>query len=395
VTPARSLRLRTAVLGAFAAALALAACTAPVGDAPDRPVRDPGSGTGTAADEQLCDPRPGAPAVGVFRGSGDPARIDEFEQWLGCHVEYVVEFPARDTWETIANPQYLVEQWQDESRGLILSVPMLPNDGDGSMEAGASGEYNSYYVLLAETLVEGGRQDALIRLGWEFNLPGSNWRADDPGVFRDYWRQVVDAMRSVSGQDFGFIWNPGRSGDDAVPYYPGDDVVDYVGVDVYDATGAAGTYPYPRSCDESCRLERQITAWDEEIYGGETGLAYYSQFARSRGKPLMLPEWGLWDRDDDNSGGENLYFLRQMHNFIYEPANNVVLQAYFEWDAPQGDHRLMDTFLEAGELFRDLFVYPPVVETLQPGAPIDPSTDPSDDDPAATSDVAEESEPTP
>lgn len=302
--------------------------------------------------------------MGVFRGSGDPASIDEFQEWLGCDVEYVVEFAARGTWDKIANPGYLVEQWRDDPRTLVLSIGLLPTQEEASMQAGARGEYNEYFVSLAESLVAGGRPDALIRLGWEFNLEGSNWRTDDPEVFREFWRQTVDALRSVNGQRFQFIWNPGRSGVDAVPYYPGDDVVDYIGIDVYDATGAPGTYPYPLFCDEACKLERQITAWNDEIYGGETGLAYYSRFARERGKQVMIPEWGLWERDDGNSGGENLYFLRQMYNFLYEPANNVVMHAYFEWDAGQGDHRLMDTFLEAGDLFRELFVYRP------PAAPV-------------------------
>jgi hypothetical protein len=297
--------------------------------------------------------------MGVFRDSAQPGLIDEFERWLGCDVEYVVDFPARNTWQTIAHPGYLVRAWEADPRSIVFSLAMLPTDEEATLDAGARGEYDAYFASFGRELVEGGRGDSIIRLAWEFNLRESRWFTPDPGLFQAYWRRIVRVLRGVEGQQFTFLWNPGRSGVDAVPYYPGDDVVDEIGVDVYDATGSAGTYPYPSDCDAACRVDRQIRAWNEQIYGGDTGLEYYSAFARSRGKPLTLPEWGLWDRPDGFSGGRNLFFIRRMHHFITDPVNDVAWHAYFEYDGDDGAHRLMTTFPEAGELFRALFVVPP------------------------------------
>lgn len=301
-----------------------------------------------------CTPDPSDPDVGIYRGSGQPQRVDDFEQWLGCRVEYVVDFPARETWEQIAYPDYLLDIWADDPRRLVLSLAMLPTDEPATMEAGVAGEHDDAFASFGRALVADGREDALLRIGWEFNLLSSRWYVDDPALFRAYYRHIVEVLREVPGQSFEFIWNPGRSGVDAVPYYPGDDVVDYIGLDVYDAIASPGTYPYPADCDDACRGERQQRAW-LEMYEGDTGLASYAAFARERGRPLVLPEWGLWERFDDTGGELNTYFLRQMHRFITDPANGVVFHAYFENNNDLGRHRLMTSFPEAGHVYRDLF----------------------------------------
>jgi hypothetical protein len=164
-------------------------------------------------------------------------------------------------------------------------------------------------------------------------------------------------MRSVPGTALEFDWNPnnGRNRYDAVPYYPGDDVVDYVGVDAYDASWAWGTYPYPDDCDARCRSGRQRNAWHRSVLGGRRGLEFWSAFARHHGKPMSLPEWGLWSRPDGHGGGENDYYLRRMHAFVSDPRNGVAYQSYFEFDGPDGPHRLMTTFAASGNTFRTLF----------------------------------------
>lgn len=334
------------------AATAVAGCSAtsdPVGSSqPD----NPDSGVARTAD---CEPRPGAADLGVFRGSGDPAPVDEFEQWLGCDVEYVIEFTHRATWEEIATPGYMTQQWDGDPRRLVVALAMLPDEEDGTMAAGARGEYDEYFESFGRELVEGGRGDSLIRPGWEFNADWSPYYTEDPQEFQEFWRRIVAALRSVDGQDFEFMWNPTVGGDDALPYYPGDDWVDIVGIDVYDATGSVGTYPYPANCDEDCRQERRTRAWESHLYGSDSGLRHYATFARFRDKPVMLPEWGLWNRLDGTAGGDNPYFIRQMYDFIMDPDNNVTMHAYFEYNDEDGEHRLMTDFPESAAVFRELF----------------------------------------
>jgi hypothetical protein len=51
---------------------------------------------------------PGADVpLGVFRGT-DAGEVTTFSTWLGRPVDYVVDFSARDTWNDIARPDYLL-----------------------------------------------------------------------------------------------------------------------------------------------------------------------------------------------------------------------------------------------------------------------------------------------
>lgn len=322
------------------------ASTSPTASASPTPAPDPRT---TACDHGSADPR-----VGVFRET-NRKRIATYQKWLGCRVDYVVDFSSRDNWFNISNPGYLLDEWEGMDRRLVLSVAMLPKQTEASFVEGARGDYDEHYRELAERLVNRGMHDTVLRIGWEFNLVNSVWYTEDVESFRAYFRNIVQAMRSVPGQEFEFTWNLGRSGVDAVPYYPGDDVVDHIGVDLYDATGMAGTYPYPAQCDNSCRLSRQTKAWNDGIYGGTRGLRFWAEFARSRNKPLALPEWGLWDRPDGTGGAANEFFIRKMHQFISDPANNVAYHAYFEFDGADGAHRLMTTFADVGQVYRQLF----------------------------------------
>jgi hypothetical protein len=110
-------------------------------------------------------------------------------------------------------------------------------------------------------------------------------------------------------------------------------------VDIYDQSWATNTYPYPSTCDAACRLTRQQTAWN----GHSWRLNTLRDFARARGKPLALPEWGVITRSDGHGGGDNPYFVQMMHDFILDLANNVVFHAYFNITNSRVDSRLTDS----------------------------------------------------
>lgn len=296
-------------------------------------------------------------ALGVFRGT-DPGAVATYERWLGRDVDLVVDFSTRATWADIAAPRHLLKTWRGTPYRQVQSVALLPEaDDSATIAAGAAGAYDDHYRELATRLVAAGQSDAILRLGWEFNLPDSRWATDDSEAFITYWRRVVAAMRSVPEQHFEFDWNPnnGSSAHDAVAYYPGDDVVDYVGIDAYDVAYTPRTYPYPVDCPVDCRLDRQKRAWSSAVYGGPRGLQFWAAFAARHGKPMSLPEWGLWRRDDGHGGAENLYYLNKMADFIRDPANHVAYHAYFEFDGPDGEHQLMVDYPTAGVLYRRLF----------------------------------------
>jgi Glycosyl hydrolase family 26 len=199
----------------------------------------------------------------------------------------------------------------------VVNVPMaVPNEPALSDDAaaallrvGAEGRFDAHFRSLAERLVERRAGDAVIVLGWEMNGTTYSGRcAPDPVAWKQYWRKIVAAMRTVPGQRFRFDFAPVR-GTQAVPWplcYPGDDVVDIIGMDSYDQ--APG---------------RTFSDFVHQPYG----LQAHADFAAAHGKPMSFPEWGLYDN------GDNPTYVRAMHNWFN--AHDVAYQSITDY-CPHG-----------------------------------------------------------
>jgi hypothetical protein len=264
----------------------------------------------------------------------------------------------RRRWVWIANPRYLLDAWKDTDYRMVYATAMLPSLEKATIAAGARGEYDEHFATLANNLVEAGQQDAIIRLGWEFNLPESRWHPSSSKNFNRYWQRIVTAMRSAPGaENLQLDWtvSAGAGGSNFDPrlYYPGSEYVDYVGVDLYDISWAPNSYPFPATCDEACLQSRREVAWNDKL-NGQFGLKAWARFAQTVGRPMSLPEWGLWKRPDGHGGGDNAYFIEQILNFIDDPANNVAYQAYFEFDVAEGGTHELSVMPSAGAKFREL-----------------------------------------
>jgi len=292
---------------------------------------------------------------------------DFYGPWLNRKVIWGEDFMPTEGWDKIEGQDWQMGTWgpwvhKQEGRRYVLSLPILVGSWDGkgpkqgpasgvpvSLEEGAKGTYNIYFQHLAESLVKHGLGDAIVRVGWEFNGGWYIWRTDTAEkaeAYAGYFKQIVNTMRAVPGTDkLKFVWNPAME-----PYwryspdkaYPGDDVVDYIGVDVYDQCWAKDTYPIPDGASDDEILERQKRTWNDVTNNEKSmGLPYWVKFAAQHGKPLVIPEWGVCTRSDKHGGGDNPFFVEQMFNFIYNPANNVYFECYFDVGAPDGDHRLV------------------------------------------------------
>ncbi len=298
---------------------------------------------------------------GVYRWAAPkgPNYLPAYASWIGIPTVWATDFLPADTWDSIAGPSWILTPWSQwvqglSGRKLVLSVPMLvgpwdlsgPTSGSGagqavSLAAGAAGNYNSYFQKLAQNLVAKNLASTWIRVGWEFNGGWYNWRASsDPASWASYYQQIVTTMRAVSGAQFKFIWNPalGYQQLPAENVYPGDSHVDYVGLDVYDDSWAADTYPFPAGATATEIAARRKAAWDNAIYGGNHGISFWLSFASQHGKSLVFPEWGVSHRSDGHGGLDNPEFIQNMYNVM--SAHSTPYACYFDVNATDGAHQL-------------------------------------------------------
>ncbi|MEU2954785.1 glycoside hydrolase family 26 protein [Streptomyces xanthochromogenes] len=242
-------------------------------------------------------PPPSGNAASIFTGSDGAGvgRLAAAEKWRGRGPLRVGHtYLPGGTWNDIEGPPGLLAPWarwrdQRTDRVLVLNVPMLDHNEEGVPDArvaallgqAARGAFDTHFRTLAERLVALRLADTIVVLGWEMNGVTYTHRCGpDPAAWRTYWRRVVTAMRSVTGQRFRFDFAPSR-GRDAVPWtacYPGDAWVDVLGMDAYDQPAGMS-------------FAQQV----EEPYG----LRAQVDFAARHHKPVSYPEWGLFRNGDD------------------------------------------------------------------------------------------------
>jgi hypothetical protein len=253
--------------------------------------------------------------------------LHQFDRSVGGDVHCVMLFDnAATTWQQWAAPWFATNSdpdsnWSAFARAgnrLVITPSMFPENVEHTnwRSAGASGAYDGYARELARNLVRAGMGSATIRLGHEAN---GTWYADNVGDsaadwarWKQFWRHTVIAMRSVPGAHFSFNWCI-AAGPRAIPfnaYYPGDDVVDSIGVDVYDRVpnGYSGNH------------------WSE-LYGEPGGVGALANFARAHHKPLAIPEWGLERAGTYGNTGPDPTFTRGIVSLLQH--NDVAFEGYF------------------------------------------------------------------
>ncbi len=229
---------------------------------------------------------------------------------------------------------------------MIWGVPMLPCPGDSSTQCQtnvsdynlvASGGADGYFKTLAKNLVSAGFGTSYIRLGWEMNSSDMGWAiCNQEGSGPQSWindfvpafQNIVTSMRSVSGANFKFIWNPIDTSSSSCPgvhmesLYPGDKYVDVVALDVYDgiATPMSDTTRFSdllNGTGSGGYVAESPEAVNGQSFNGDGyGLKWLAAFGKAHDKEISLPEWGLESTSQDAGGGDDAYFVTQMADWI-------------------------------------------------------------------------------
>jgi hypothetical protein len=277
--------------------------------------------------------------VGAFVPWGQISRehnLARWEAWLKQPPSSVlaVDFYGQTTWADFKNYDWLPGLWvkANPSRNLVWSVPLtirgtsLADVGDGLQDEA---------FRAAAKAIADAQPHAIIRLGWEMNGRATAWFAG--GQEADYiraFRRVVEIFRQSSGEfrfDWCVSWGPQDSGADKS--YPGDDVVDVVGLDVYDY--APGAYD-----------KRQ---WEAKYVDAPFGLGWHKKFASDHNKKMSFPEWGV------GHAGDNPYFVEQMFTWLADNQNDIAYAAYFDVNGAWPTQIDNDQFPRSRAAFKLLF----------------------------------------
>ncbi len=298
-----------------------------------------------------------------------PGGNDSYAAWLGSErVRYAQDNIGDDNWEHFENgwPDSF-RQWAEwkakkPGRRLVLAVPFWANSEPGSNSARismcAAGRFDGHYRALGRNLQRMKLGDSIVRIAWEAHGYWNPWSyRNNPAEWRSCWRRAAQMVKAEA-PGLRTNWNVGDDNGGARPdfrysvnlrgldsFYPGDDVVDEIGID---------NYASPR-----------ITDYDA-FFGTDVGaLGWFVQLAAKHGKPLSFPEWGLWDNRAKNSADgsrDDPAYIEQMHRWMTDPAHRVSWAAYFDINVNNGIvHQLQPNwedgtvFPQASAKFKELF----------------------------------------
>ncbi|MBR0797065.1 hypothetical protein JQ615_16860 [Bradyrhizobium jicamae] len=277
--------------------------------------------------------------AGAFVNWGETGRehaLQAWEKWLNQPPSSVigVDFYGQASWDDFHSFDWVPGLWKklNPARNLVWSVPLTITGTPLADVAG--GLHDSDFEAAARAIAEA-HPSAIIRLGWEMNISSMGWFAR--GHEDDYiaaFRRVVGIFRRHSG-GFSFDWCPGWGAQDmpADAAYPGNDVVDTIGLDVYDFA-LDGT-----------AAER----WTNAYLKAPFGLEWQREFAASRGKLMSYPEWGV------GQAGDNDYFVQQMHDWFAANKAAIAYAAYFDVDGLWPTQIDTGRLPKSASLFRKLF----------------------------------------
>ena len=237
----------------------------------------------------------------------------DFDAWSGFHQDFLTSFASCDTWSNASSSDWGFDIMGQQPPGEnIQEIVCLTTTEDPSLQHVAAGTYDSYFQKAGQLFIEHGYPNAFIRIGHEFEGDWYTWGLSTAANDHDYagfiaaFRRVSAILKSIS-KTFTIVWNPGcgawAQAMDDEKAYPGDDVVDVIGVDCYD-DGSGVT----------------------NIMSGAYGMNQWGAFAAKHGKPIALPEWGLMN------GGDDPDYIQAMFDFM--TSHPTFLESF--WDSDDG-----------------------------------------------------------
>jgi hypothetical protein len=310
-------------------------------------------GASAAAEAAVLPSRSGLPWASGARDSYPDAFVADYRG--GRKLDTLMTFAKKRTWAEIRNSgngnyvNLLGPTRQNRQEAIVVSYPLFPieqnprDHGAGLWRRAANGEFDWHHDAAAASFARY-TQTLVFRVGWEWNVRGfAPWLCLDVALAPDYvayFRRVVDRLRARLPA-CRIDWCCGKKGAANASldrWYPGGDWVDFVGQDKYDWYIAAPTQ----------------AEWDKDYgatyLGGPKGIGAWLAYARSKGKKLSVPEWGVVS-GTSAGGGDNAFWVGKMVGFFRANAADVAYENYFNGDTATLKHSLR-THPKAGAMYK-------------------------------------------
>jgi len=288
---------------------------------------------------------------GLYIGN-DMAMLPAVNRWLGKPIAIIGVHTGRANW-----PDWTSSiDWQIRNVKPVAATPQwtIPLFAvDGNLADAARHKYDQHYVDAARKLAVayGTSKPILVRTGEEFNGSWMPWAASGKATdFAQAYRNFVTAFRSVS-PNFKFEWNVniGESMDPAIAY-PGDQYVDYIGMDFYWDSKKFWSTADPVEAFNYARTRPH-------------GLQWLENFAAAHRKPSAYSEWGI----NSVEAGPYIKLVRQWFD-----AHNVAYELYWDSDGDFAGRLDNGQYGKAGDVFRMTFGARPAAAAAQPAGRISP-----------------------
>ncbi|MBV8134552.1 MAG: hypothetical protein JO121_02770 [Deltaproteobacteria bacterium] len=169
---------------------------------------------------------------GTQAGAGDDADLTSYEHAVSPYRPALLSF--RTALDESLMPQF-AERYKQLAAQRGFFVAQLALYFQGYQRDASLGMRDPEIVMLLDT-IRAARNPVLMRIGYEFNNPSAPY---DPSLFIQAFRGIVRRIREAQLDNVATVWNASGAGLGATNFmrwYPGDDVVDWWGIDLFDRT---------------------------------------------------------------------------------------------------------------------------------------------------------------
>ncbi len=235
-------------------------------------------------------------------------------------------------------PFYAPELQNVWDRGAVPMVTWEPETADGqgiSLREIVGRRHDRYIRKSAEAAAAWGRP-IMLRFAQEMNGDWYPWgfgvNGNTPRLYREAWHRIYWIFRNHGASNVRWVWSPNEDAGGGHPlavFYPGDEFVDWVGIDGFCWGGTIGWPSFSR------------------IFGST-----YDRIVKLTSKPIVIAETGAGDEGGDKAEWIASAFDREAPAFAH-----VRALVWFNEVDPRADLRV-DSSPEALAAFRTAIASP-------------------------------------